>query len=190
VDKHIKDNFIRVLGSAVASIKNQNFIHLKNLSNETIHDATIHQDEYSTTLAILIYSLSKIYEREERYSEMKGWKIMTADSIAVLEKAKQKLLEGDEDSFNSLIKDFIGNRLNKLDQELKLHIQDVIEKARINKASRLYEHGISLGRTAELLGISKFDLMEYVGKTYIADAKESITMKASDRLDFARSLFK
>ena len=65
----------------------------------------------------------------------------------------------------------------------------MLNKARINKASRLYEHGISIGRTAELLGVTRFELMDYVGKTYIADVKENMTIGARERLMIARRLF-
>ena len=36
---------------------------LKDLSNQTIHDSTTFQDQEAIEIAVLIYSLSKIYEK-------------------------------------------------------------------------------------------------------------------------------
>jgi len=189
VEEHIKSNLIRVLDKAINAIKTKDTISLKEISNETIHDATVIQDEYSITIAVFIYSLSKIYEREQNYSKYKGWTKFCLDCFKGLEIAKQKLIANDIKGFELVLKEYMST-LEKVDEKLKIHIQDVFEKARINKASRLYEHGLSIGRTAELLGISKFEAMDYVGKTYIADVKENTTINPIERLKFARGIFK
>jgi len=106
-----------------------------------------------------------------------------------LEVAKEKLENNDIQGFEDTLSKYIKN-LNKVHIKLQQSIQDVFEQAKISKASRIHEHGISLGRTAELLGITRFDLMNYIGKTYIADAKEAFTIDPEKRLKFARSLFK
>jgi len=53
----------------------------------------------------------------------------------------------------------------------------------------LYEHGLSIGKTAELLGINKWELMEYAGRTGISDVQENITISMKDRIKFVRGLF-
>ena len=66
----------------------------------------------------------------------------------------------------------------------------VINKAKINKGSRIYEHGISIGRTSDLMGISQWELMSYVGKTNIEDIGE--TQKVTSvrkRIAIAKQLF-
>ena len=188
MDEREKQNIIRVLNLAISAIKNEDFKVLKELSDETIHDTTVYQDEYTTAFAVLIYSLSKIHERDLHYSKFKGWKKFCDNCYIGLESAKEKISKNDFEGFATVLRSDILE-LNKIDPKLKLYIQDVLQKARINKASRLYEHGISMGRTAELLGITRFELMDYVGKTYIADVKESLTMNAKKRLEFARGSF-
>ena len=64
----------------------------------------------------------------------------------------------------------------------------MFRRARINKASRIYEHGISLAQTAELLGITQWELMKYLGQTKIAD-KFDDEIKVIDRLEHARKMF-
>ena len=91
-------------------------------------------------------------------------------------------------SFDRSIKRFFLI-INKIEGKLKLYVQDVINNAKISKGSRLYEHGISLARTAELFGVSAYELMSYVGKTGIADVytpKKNMLVK---RLTMARGLF-
>jgi len=80
--------------------------------------------------------------------------------------------------------------MNKLDSKLSVYVEEVFDKAKINKGSRLHEHGLSLGRTAKILGVSEWELMDYVGKTGIADVKLNLTKNIGERLKFARSLFK
>lgn len=189
MEEHIKSNIIRILNKAIELLKKKDFKGLKDLSNESVHDATVYQEEYSISVAVLIYSLSKIHERDYYYGNFKGWGHFCASCFGSLERARGKLVGDDYIGFGKAIQDYILS-LKKMDPSLKRHIQDVLNKAKINKASRLYEHGISLGRTAELLGITKFELMDYVGKTYIADAKENVTISAANRLKFVRGLFK
>ncbi len=188
MDERERLNLIHVLDRAVDALKSGNVKELRNLSNQTVHDAAVYQDEFSVTIAVLIYSLGKIHEREMHYSGFKGWKKYCDVCSAGLESAKNYLIKSDMEAFSLSVKKYV-DEISKLDTKLKQHIQDVLQKARINKASRLYEHGLSLGRTAELLGISRFDLMDYIGKTYIADVKENLTINAKKRLDFARGLF-
>ena len=51
-----------------------------------------------------------------------------------------------------------------------------------------FEHGISLGQTAQLLGISQWELMKYIGHTKIT---EGVTEKVSvrTRLKYVDELF-
>ena len=181
-------NILRVLDRAIKSVNNANIKDLKDLSNQTIHDATIIQDEYSIIIAVIMYSLSKIYERESNYSHFKGWEKFCSNCNNGLNNARDKLQKNDLAGFENSVKGFIEH-ITSIDPKLRVYIQDVLHKARINKASRLYEHGISFGRTAELLGISRYELMDYIGKTYIADMKESKTISIKKRLDIVKRIF-
>jgi len=78
--------------------------------------------------------------------------------------------------------------LAKHDARFEMFIEDVIEQANVKKGSKLYEHGISIGRAAEILGISEWELMEYIGKTTIADFKKE-KIDILERMEFAGSLF-
>jgi len=188
LDEQERTNLIRILQETIQALRNKDSQTLKDLSNQSIHDASILQERHAITLAVLIYALSKIHERQESYSALKGWKSLCINCDTGLEVAKHKLENKDYNGFDEAIKLYMKN-LGKLDAKLRTYILDVFQRAKINKASRIYEHGISIGRTAELLNVSRFELMDYVGKTFISDVQENITLSVKNRLKIARGLF-
>ena len=82
----------------------------------------------------------------------------------------------------------IFNFIRIVDEKLKMYINEVINQARIKKGCKLCEHGISVARSAEVLGISRWELMHYLGKTTLID-QFSEPVNVSNRLKIARSLF-
>ena len=186
--EEIKKDILNILKESLIAIKENNAVKLRDLSNQIIHNSSIFQDEDAITIAVLEYSLSKIFERTD-YKEYNDWKIFYQITIENLEKAEKELTNNNIQNYRNAIKQIL-NVINKLSSDLKRFIKEVIEKAQIAKGSRLYEHGISIGKTAELLGISKWDLMEYAGKTGIYDMQESVSMSIQDRIKFTRELFK
>ena len=74
---------------------------------------------------------------------------------------------------------------------MKKYIQDVFRKASINKASKLYEHGISMEKTAKLLGITMFELANYAGqKEEISEAPIVRGIDIKSRIKLAMDIFK
>jgi predicted transcriptional regulator len=72
---------------------------------------------------------------------------------------------------------------------MKPYIQEVLRKASINKASKIYEHGISLGQTAQLLGITQWELSEYSGQTNVSDNDYNKTLDIKKRAKMALEFF-
>ena len=79
--------------------------------------------------------------------------------------------------------------IEELSGKLKFYINDVFRKSQINKASRIYEHGISMEKTAKILGISLWELSDYTGKTGIGDVNFGITMPVEERIKLAEKIF-
>ena len=78
--------------------------------------------------------------------------------------------------------------ISKEDNKLQKYIRRVVNDAQIKKGFKIYEHGISLGKTAELLGISQWELMKYIGGVKLSDTvKDKIQLQ--HRLNYARELF-
>ena len=163
-------------------------IKLKSLSNKTIHAASVEQEKFSIALAVIVYSLSKIIERTD-YQKYPAWKAFLKQSLINLEKASRFLEKDNITKFKESIMQ-IEKLIDNLTGNFKIHVQQVFEKARINKASRIYEHGISMEKTAELLGITIFELAEYAGKTGISDIDLSITLPIEKRIKYITDIFK
>ena len=186
--EEIKNDILRVIKESIKAIQENNVVKLKDLSNTLIDNSSIYQDENAIIITILIYSLSKIMERS-RLREYKDWGVFKKTVDESLKKAHYSLENNDVYNYEKNIKNILSG-IDNLDSRLKEYIKDIFYRAHINKASRLYEHGLSIGRTAELLGITKWDLMEYTGRTGIPDVKENLTISVDKRLRTARSLFK
>ena len=84
---------------------------------------------------------------------------------------------------------FVTKLIDNLNGNLKIYISEVFRKAQINKASRIYEHGISMEKTAKILGISVWELAEYAGQTRIADINLSVTLPIKERIKNAEEIF-
>lgn len=180
-------NVLRILKEAKKFIEDDNANGLKNLSNQTIHAATISQDADNIILAVLIYSLGKVMERDH-YRNMKGWDKFYADVVKNLGEAANNLGKDDIDSTRNNF-GAIRHSLNEIEGDLGRYIKDVFRKAEINKAFKLYEHGLSSGATAELLGVSLWDLASYIGQSHIGDAKIAISMPVKERVKIVEGVF-
>jgi hypothetical protein len=105
-----------------------------------------------------------------------------------LSKAIRSLEKAETISFEKAMKSIV-QIIAKQDGSTKFYVEEVLERAQVKKASKIYEHGISLGQAADKIGISLWDLMEYVGRTNIADKFEDRSNLKS-RLEFTRGLFR
>jgi hypothetical protein len=132
------------------------------LSNQTIHSASTRQDAGSLTSAVLVYALSKLIERRD-YLKIKNWDKLCDSLILDFTSAIKAAMNNNEDDYNEFLI-LARKHLEEFSPDFKKYIQEVIRKASINKASKLYEHGISLGQTASLLGLTNWELAEYTGQ--------------------------
>ena len=182
-----KKNLIRILKESVSAVGKNNVGKLKNLSNQTIHTSSIQQDPDNIAVAVIVYSLSKIIERR-KYTYYKEWPNFYKKYMSHIREAIKDLEKDNITHFRVHVKD-IQKEINKLSPKFKKYIQDVFRKAEINKASRIYEHGISMEQTARLLGITLWELAEYAGQTGISDVNLTVTLDIKKRLKQAKDIF-
>ncbi len=176
----IKEDILSVLKKVIEALKKEDYAALTELSNHTIHDASIFQEDDPLTLAVLLYALSKCIARSIERKQ-------PAPAVAsALQKAHDALENDDDNAYRAVVKNML-REIGEYDAQLKLYIQEVIEQARIKKASKIYEHGISIARTAELLGLSQWELQSYIGKTVVDVPQDG--MRIAERLRRARELF-
>ena len=156
-------------------------------SNQTIHTASIYKDTDNITVAIIIYSLGKILERE-KLKNIKGCIEFCKNAGLLIDNALNALKKDDLGGFKTNLEQIIKS-INRLSPTLKKNIQDVFQKAKINKASKMYEHGISMEQTAKLLGITQFELAGYAGQKEVSETPETKTVDVKTRIKLAMDMF-
>lgn len=161
-------------------------IQLKELSDHTIHNASIFQDTDSVKTSVIIYASYKILSRSQsgNYDGNKS-SSFAKKLIALLSEAANHLGKKNISGFRNASNRAM-NLISQQDSRLKLFIEEVIEQAGIRKSSNIYRHGISMGRAAELLGLSLYDVMQYVGATNITENYGNIRQRILN----ARRLFR
>ncbi len=182
-----KEHVISVLEQTKNALTSSDVFKLKELSNQTIHTASTEQDTDSITLAILIYSLSKVVERKYQYE--KACTGFCKYSMRAIERAVEALKNDDGEKFRRCLQEIVDS-INRFSGDFKADIEDVFRKARINKASRIYEHGISMEQTAKLLGVSMYDLASYAGQRGVPGTPLAKTISAKERIKIAMDFFR
>ncbi len=174
----IKTDILSILSETRKVIEHNEIAELKEISNHTIHNASIFQDKDSITIAIIVYSL---------------YKILSSNSSSVgiilkkLYELENALAKEDYEKYHSLLKNML-NFLSKKSKEFKKNITEVIRQAQIKKGSKLYDHGLSVSKAADLLGISVWELMNYIGKTEINNTF-NYGVPVSKRISYAKKIF-
>jgi len=178
----IKQDILAVLHEAISLIETEEYPAqgLVKISNRIIHNASLYQDEDSTLIAVLVYALSKtiqkLCEQEKQFRQFseplkKMHHYLSKNNIKLIRKEISKTI----------------SQIRKTDKKLKNYVEEVLNRAKIKKGSKLHEHGISIARTANILGISQWELQEYIG---IKPEFAPKTMPVLKRLAIARELFK
>lgn len=181
MNKEIKKDILQILQRAIEILKvkeEKDLPELEELSNHTIHDASIYQDIDSVSIAILLYSLYKILPSvdEERYQKV----------LKLLTEAKKNLEKNNLKKYNSTIASLF-ELVKEVSKESRFYIKEVIKAAKIKKASLLFKHGLSLSKAAEIIGLNIWELRNYIGQTKFVETTENIPLEK--RVDYALSLF-
>ncbi len=172
----VKQDILNVLDKAIYHLKSRDADALKELSNHTIHDASIFQDEDSIAIAVITYAISKLMERA---------RFNTSLFIRSFDEMRLDLIKENYYAYKKEATNVIKS-ISSIDSKYKKYVVEIINQAKIKKGSKIYDHGISLARAASMLGISQWELMSYIGKTTIA---EGSSRKAKSRLNYARRIF-
>lgn len=181
------EHIIRILEESKEAIRTHNSLKLKHLSDQTIHSASIYQHTDYIIIATLIYALSKLMEKENEIPKDKLLKFIKKCEnnfnlgIDALKKSKQE-------AFLRYLEQ-TRKDLENVSIKMKPIIIDLLKKASINKASKLHEHGISLGQTAKLLGVNPWELSDYIGQKDNKNIKYNRTINAKSRIKTAMEFF-
>ena len=175
------ENTIQVLKETIQALENKDAIKLKELSNRTIHSSCSYQDAGSIATAVLIYALSKLIERQD-YKKIKNWEEISKKLISFLDLTIQTLEKNNQEAYSKYMQQ--ARKVLESIIKLKPYISEVLKKAAINKAGKIYEHGLSLEQTSKLLGITQWELAEYIGQK-LPDIEQTQTIPVKQRAQMA-----
>lgn len=174
----LRKDLLELISKAIDAIEHNQGTEVRELSDHIIHSASIFQDELSVSIAVVIYALSKVLDR---FGET------CPDCLNHLKKIHYFL---EKRNIKPLFKELrkLRESIARRDKKINLYTQHILNEAQIKKGSRIYEHGISLAQTAHTLGISQWELMQYIGKTTMYEQQpETLTVKK--RIETTRKVF-
>lgn len=179
---------IEVLTRARYALEQENTKELRDLSDRTIHAASVYQHTDYILVATIIYALSKIVERKDKIN-IQNWNSFIREVSSLLSIAISSIQRGKHHQFVK----FLGKTkyyMENSSPNIKPLIEELWRKASINKASKIYEHGISLAKTTKLLGVTPWELSEYIGERDNPQVKLNKTIDAKQRVQLAMEFFK
>lgn len=183
MNDQVKEDILAVIKKVIIVFRTKNYFDLRDISNQTTHSASMYGDEDAISIAVVIYSIFKIVSRDFYDHGLDD------GILAQFLRAQQSLEKNNLSLFRQTLQSIFKN-LSRQDPTLRRHLKSIIYHAQTVKGSRLYEHGVSLATAAQILGVSHWDLMSYVGKTGIPEAtRDTGAEDMKRRIRFARSLF-
>lgn len=184
MEAQVKKSLIRILKDSIHSIQTKDLATLRSQSDKLLNNPITFQDEQAISTAILLYSIFKVLEKHHIRPE----KIREFNRLIIkhLKIAIKEIKQENITKYNHNLKEIIS-KLNKLEKDMNLFIELGIKLTKVKKASKLYGQGVSLGTVAELLDTSKWDVMQYTGKT--PETKYKVIISPIDRIKNAKSIF-
>ena len=187
MEEVVRRDILQVLKQVQPAIKSENARKIKIASNMTIHNAGIIQDIDSITISVIVYALSKICNKPRLY-ENKNFLTFKEAMLQDLIDAQFFLKKKDINGYRTTIKKLFQETA-RFEKRFGTYIREAIEQSKIKRGGRLYEHGLSVGRTAQLLGISEWEMMGYLGDTKISDIHPEGGVDIDHRLTITRKVF-
>jgi len=139
--------------------KSGKFKQLKQITEDITNGLIQEFSQEGVELAILSYLLSKIMTKRRLEEEYDDTVIRKLDSICKAGK-KQDLMKGVRE---------LNDAVLEIESRDKRYVIDILTKARIKIASKLYAKGVSLGVVSKSMGIPQQEIMSYAGKTMMFD---------------------
>lgn len=169
------DHFVNVLEQTRQAITSHDSSKLRDLSNQTIHSASCVQDSSNLALIVIIYTISKLIERND-HTKIKNWSQFIQKFNGILGLAIKAINDKKVKQYELYIEQ-ARKSLTTVSPSMKTYVEEVFRKAAVNKASCIYDHGISLGKTAQLLGVTQWELAEYSGQKKNDESYHTIDAK-------------
>ncbi len=134
-------------------------------------------------LAVISYVLSKILAKPRFYGRA------YREGMYRLEQVLQHMVRvsGSREKYSTAL-DNLEETVRGMESEDPRFVKSLMEKGRLKTAAILYAQGMSLSLASELTGVPKQDIMDYSGKTMMADrVMDTVSMK--ERIKSAKRIF-
>jgi len=182
------NHIIEVLTRTKQSLEREDTKELRNLSDQTIHSASVYQHTDYILVATIIYALSKIVDRKDQLN-LKNWQQFAREINDLITLAISSIQQNKQSKFIKFLTK-IKRYIENASPNLKPMLKEVLRKASINKASKIYEHGISLAKTTKMLGVTPWELSEYIGQKENPQTRLNKTIDAKVRVNMAMDFFR
>ena len=186
MEEKVRVDVLAVLASLKKGVSKGDLELLKRASDKTLHNAGIYQDQDSISVAVIAYSLYKVFSRERLHAK-KAFGTFEVKVLNELNGAYSFLKKGDYKNYSKLVKKVMA-LIGSLERKFGMYITEVLNQARIKKGGRVYEHGISAGRASQLMGITSWELRSYIGHTKLTNMKLD-GKSVMDRVKNVRRMF-
>jgi RNA polymerase-interacting CarD/CdnL/TRCF family regulator len=183
-------DMIDVLDHVKDALERQDVNDLSEWSDHIIHTAAIYREQHAIYIAMIAYSLAKVVEKQKVKREYSNeWGSFIGSTKELIEKTIAVLEKRDMGAADNFIKDVL-KKIVDFDAAFSEYAQHVLEFSKIQKGTKIYEHGLSLSAVAEMLGISKWELMRKVGERKTPDGDHIFTKTPKERLEQLKKLVK
>lgn len=183
----LKEDLIDVMMHVKDALERLDINELSKWSNHVIHSAAIYQDQRAIYVGIIAYSLAKSINKKPPAKER--WNTFITNMLKELVLAIEYLEKNKVKKFDLLIKSML-KRIADFDKSFSDYVEYVLDFSKVQKGARIYEHGISLGSVAKMVGINKWELMKKVGERRTKEHKFLVTKSSKKRLQELKRILK
>ncbi|MFA5406412.1 MAG: hypothetical protein WC307_03595 [Candidatus Nanoarchaeia archaeon] len=185
----IKQDIIAILDGVITAFDKYDPDAIMEWSDHIIHSASIYQEEHTFMVAVIVYSIGKIMAKGKvrRYPQ-EAWNEFESTVKNTLREALESLQADKHAAFDKSMA-LLQKAVFRLDQSFMSYVDYVVDNAKLKKGTKMFEHGVSLKRVAELFGVSEWDLRNYAGKTRILE-RDDVDDGVVKRLVRVRRFFK
>jgi len=169
---------MKILEKLRKAFKTRNLNALKRISNQAIERAAMTEDSEMVNVSLIAYALYKLLSKQH-VLESEQWERFVGDVDKDLGEAI--VLHEKGEAIGGLLERDVIRDIAQIDDSLGNYVQDVMEKARVKQASRIYAMGLSVDKAVALTGANKFQLLSYIGGTTIHDRHIERAKSVADR---------
>lgn len=183
-----RENILRIFKETKEAISKCDFGKIGLLSNQTTNTASLTNDPDNIAAAVVVFALSKILENQD-CKKLSGWDKFWNTCMDSIERIIESIGNKNDEEYRKNI-EIIRMGIGRLSGKLKEYIKEVFRNASINKASRIHEHGISMERTARLLGITLYELSAYMGENKTSnEISQNQAVDIKTRIKYVEDIF-